>query len=133
MYDVIDMRDSLHLQLSPDTFCEVAWWCRSVVLTVTQELQGRSTGATSATSGTRPQASSPAFPQADSQAESGMKIAKKILSQPEPDLALLNYRATAHSRNRISAAKVLMVTELKTKVLVLPDVLQPNPLNNADV
>ncbi|GFO27149.1 transposon ty3-i Gag-Pol polyprotein [Plakobranchus ocellatus] len=38
--------------------------------------------------------------QASAQAESAVKIAKRILILTEPDIELLNYRATAHSRTR---------------------------------
>ncbi|GFO47666.1 hypothetical protein PoB_007417100 [Plakobranchus ocellatus] len=62
-----------------------------------------------------------------------MKIAKKILSQPEPYTALLDYRATAHSSIGTSPARVLMGRDMKTRAPVLPGVLQPNPLREADV
>ncbi|GFO18778.1 Pol polyprotein [Plakobranchus ocellatus] len=72
-----------------------------------------------------------AFPQANGHAESAVKIAKKILSQPEPDIALFNYRATAHSSTETSPARKLMGRELKSNVPFVPDILQPNPLKDA--
>ena len=45
---------------------------------------------------------SPNFPQSNGQAESGVKIAKILLSQQDFNLALLDYRATPHSTIGIS-------------------------------
>ena len=46
--------------------------------------------------------SSPYFAQANGEAESAVKIAKRILSTPEPDIALLIYRTTPHSTTGVA-------------------------------
>ncbi|KAK7088509.1 hypothetical protein V1264_022420 [Littorina saxatilis] len=76
------------------------------------------------------QTSSPAFPQANGEAESGVKIAKKILQQESLDVAPLNYRATAHSSTGVSPAQALMGRQLKTKLPVLPENLRPVAVND---
>lgn len=77
--------------------------------------------------------SSPGFPQANGEAESAVKIAKKILRQTDPDLALLNYRATPHSSTGISPAQALMGRQLRTKLPRLAERLIPQPVNDADL
>ena len=52
--------------------------------------------------------SSPHFQQANGQAESAVKVAKKMLKQPSLDMALLNYRSTVHSATGVSPAAALM-------------------------
>jgi hypothetical protein len=69
--------------------------------------------------------SSPGFPQANGEAEAGVKIAKKILKQKDPDLALLNYRNTPHSSTGVSPAVALMGRSLRTKIPTLPKNLSP--------
>lgn len=69
--------------------------------------------------------SSPGFPQANGAAEAAVKIAKKILKQNDPDLALLNYRNTPHSSTGVSPAVALMGRSLKTKIPTLPTNLSP--------
>ncbi len=69
--------------------------------------------------------SSPHFHQANGAAESAVKVAKRILSQADPSLALLNYRNTPHSTTGISPACALMGRRLRTKVPVLKTLLMP--------
>ncbi|GAB1610332.1 uncharacterized protein K02A2.6-like, partial [Argonauta hians] len=71
------------------------------------------------------QTSSPGFPQANGEAESAVKIAKKLISQQSLDLALLSYRATPHSATRVSPAEALMGRPLKTLLPILPERLLP--------
>lgn len=77
--------------------------------------------------------SSPVFPQSNGEAEAGVKIAKKILRQPNTEVALLNYRATPHSSTGVSPAKALMGRELKTKLPILAKNLINGPSSDADV
>ena len=79
------------------------------------------------------QTSSPAFPQANGQAESGVKIAKKILRQASLVVALLTCRATLHSSTGVSPEQALMGRELKTKLPVLPDNLMQEPCSDEDL
>ena len=79
------------------------------------------------------QTCSQAFPQANGLAESGVKIAKTILRQAPPVVALLNYRAKPHSSTGASPAQVLMGRQLKTKLRVLPDNLTKELRSNEDL
>ena len=79
------------------------------------------------------QTCSQAFSQANGLAESGVKIAKTILRQAPPVVALLNYRATLHSGTGVSPAQALMERQLKTKLPVLPDNLMPEPCSDEDL
>ena len=77
--------------------------------------------------------SSPYMSQANGGAERGVGIAKKILAQDKPDIAILNYRASAHSATGISPAEALMGRKLKTRLPVLPEVLAPNQPDHEEI
>ena len=77
--------------------------------------------------------SSPYYPQGNGAAESAVKIAKKIVCQSSPEIALLNYRTTPHSSTGVSPAMALMGRELKTRAPVLPRVLLPQPPRDAEI
>ena len=76
---------------------------------------------------------SPYMPQANGGVERTVGISKKILSQKNTDLALLNYRATAHTATGISPAEALMGRKLKTRLPILPVNLEPQVHSYSDI
>ena len=73
------------------------------------------------------------MPQANGGVERAVGISKKILSQKNTDLALLNYRATAHTATGISPAEALMGRRLKTRLPILPVNLEPQVHSYSDI
>ncbi|KAI0242749.1 hypothetical protein LSAT2_011307, partial [Lamellibrachia satsuma] len=74
---------------------------------------------------------SPHFPQANGQAESGVKIAKRIVSQDNPFLGLMAYRSTPASG--VSPAQLMMGRQMRTNLLVLGRKLRPKWPNHRDI
>ncbi|NRA93587.1 MAG: transposase family protein [Psychroserpens sp.] len=60
------------------------------------------------------------YPQANGQAEAGVKIAKQILAQDEPHLALMTYRATPVQSTGVSPSELAFGRILKTNLPILP-------------
>ena len=73
--------------------------------------------------------SSPRYPQSNGQAEAGVKIAKRIVGQRDPHLALLEYRATAVSSTGYSPAQLNMSRQPKTTLPTLSSKLKPHCIN----
>ena len=74
--------------------------------------------------------SSPHHHQANGEAEIAVKIAKKILSQQDPHLALLNYRASKHSSIGVTPAECLLGRRLQTRLPALAKCLVPRTVNH---
>jgi transposase InsO family protein len=69
--------------------------------------------------------SSPYFPQSNGEAERGVQLAKNILKQDDPFLALLAYRDTPTAPTKKSPAELNMGRRLRTIVPTLPSNLEP--------
>jgi transposase InsO family protein len=77
--------------------------------------------------------SSPHFPHGNAEAERAVATAKRIVTQKNSDIALLNYRATPHSATKVSPAEALMGRKLLTKLPTLEKNLMPTNSRDTEI
>ena len=73
----------------------------------------------------------PYKPQENGMAERAVRTAKELLRLEDPELGLLNYRATPHSSTGVSPAMALMGRQVQTRLPVLSRHLMPSTPNDS--
>lgn len=77
--------------------------------------------------------SSPRHPQSNGQAESAVKVAKRIMQQDDPMTALQAYRATPLVATGYSPAELMFGRKIRTRLPCLASKLEPFTPDNKDV
>ena len=73
----------------------------------------------------------PYKPQENGMAQRAVRTAKELLRLEDPELGLLNYRATPHSSTGVSPAMALMGRQVQTRLPVLSRHLMPSTPNDS--
>lgn len=79
------------------------------------------------------QTTNPYFAQENGMAERAVQTAKRLLLLDDPEIGLLNYRASPHSAIGVSPAEALMGRQLATRLPVINQQLQPCHGRDADI
>ncbi|GFS12543.1 Pol polyprotein [Elysia marginata] len=77
--------------------------------------------------------SSPRFSQSNGQAESAVNIAKRIMKQPDPSLALMAYRSTPVASTGVTPAELALGRKIRTTLSMLPHKLEPKTCDKTDI
>ncbi|GFR75786.1 Pol polyprotein [Elysia marginata] len=77
--------------------------------------------------------SSPRFPQSNGPAESAVKIAKRIMKQSDPLLALMVYRSTPVASIGVSSSELALGRKIRTTLPMLPSKLEPRTKDQTEI